>query len=156
MNNACIIAACAASKRNQNANRYTQYLSSDNSIYYRVNFRMYIHFNPITIVYPCEKGYLGSIYAPYETTFIRPAYIDGQTLWQQHTYSVNSKNAKPNIDTYIENNIERYTNSAMWRFTKQEIIDKYLDDIKKKYNVILDESSLDYSIQYVWEVESIE
>lgn len=154
MNSACLIAACASSSRNTNPDKYVTYTTFNYEWLYKVKFRMYIHFNPINVVRPIEDGYFGSIYAPIKTTFIDTVIVEPKTVAQEYGFFISSEKAKPNIDKYIEANIERFTGSSLWDIYKTETINKYIEDIKKKYNVIVDESSLDYSIQYIWEVQS--
>ena len=157
MNNACLIAACAAaSRRNQNPRLYTTYIDFKDNTYYKVNFRMYLHFNPIMIVCPEEEGYVGSYFAPVLTNFIKTVQLESKTIAQQHSFMINSKKCKNGIDKYIENNLESFTGSTIWNLYRNEIIDKYVTDINRKYNIELDKSSVDYSIQFVYEVDSVE
>ena len=117
---------------------------------------MYIHFNPIMVVCPEEESYLGSYFAPVLTNFIKTVQLEPKTVMQQHSFMINRKKCNGGIDKYIKNNLESFTGSTIWNLYSNEIIDKYLSDINRKYNIILTESSLDYSIQYIWEIDSME
>ena len=154
MNSACIIAACAASARaNQQKNNYKQYVTSkDCETYYKVNFRMYLHFNPITIVTPVEKVYLGSVFAPYEVTSIKPVKVPATTIAKARSFSVQAKKCVNGPDQYIKDNISRFESSEIWEAEKAKIEFEYLNDIEKRYNVILDRNSLDYSVQFCWDI----
>lgn len=156
MNSACLIAACAVSKRQQNPQYYNTYLDFRGNVYYGVNIRMYIHFNPITIVKPVEEAYYGSYFAPIPTTIIDTVKLEAKTLAKEHHFTVNSDKCKPTIEKYVESRLNDFIGSGIWELYKNEMIDMYITDINKKYNIDLDKSSLDYSIQYVWEVDCVD
>ena len=156
MNNACIIAACAVNSRNQKKahNMYAHYFDKDFEIYYHINFRMYLHFRPITVVAPTgETFYIGSYYAPVLMNEIKPITLEAQSIAKQHTFSLKASKCKNGPDKYIEEHIDDFTSSQIWGYAKEEIISMYLDKVNKKYNIDLDKSSLDYTTQYCWEVE---
>ena len=154
MNSACIIAACAASaRRQQESKNYSQYFTQDLELYYRVNFRMYVHFNSIKAIRPTEDVLIGSIYAPFKVTMIEPVTIEACSVAKQHSFSLRVSKCPKGPDAYIKENLNKYTSSGIWQIAKKEIIDKYKQDIKDKYNIILDDSYLSYSIQYCWEID---
>lgn len=157
MNSACIIAACAANSRNNPINRgpwmYTACIDNKLEIYYKINFRMYFHFNSIRVVRPVEEAYTGSVYAPVKTLFVQPVIVNARTIAKAYSFSVIASKCPNGPDKYVEDNLERFTNSAVWESAKEEIINEYLENIKQKYNIILDKNSLDYSIQYCWDVD---
>lgn len=156
MNNACLIAACTPHSCNNSINKgpwmYTNY---KDDFYYKVKFRMYMYFDSINIVMPIEEVYVGSVYAPIKETHIKPVKVESQILAREHVFTVNISKIDTSIDTYIKNNLHRFINSTIWSLYKDEMIAKYLKHVKDKYNVILDESSVEYSIQYCWEVDAI-
>lgn len=154
MNSACIIAACAAGARRRNEQKnYSQYFDSNLELYYKVNFRMYIHFNRVKAIRPTEDVYIGSIYAPFKAIMIEPVLIEACSVAKQHTFSLAASKCPNGPDKYIEENLEKYISSTIWKIDRDEIIEKYKQDIKNKYNIILDNSYLDYSVQYCWEIE---
>ncbi len=154
MNSACIIAACAASaRRQQESKNYSQYFTKDLELYYRVNFRMYVHFNSIKAIRPTEDVLIGSIYAPFKVTMIEPVTIEACSVAKQHSFSLRASKCPKGPDAYVKENLNKYTSSGIWQIAKKEIIDKYKQDIKDKYNIILDDSYLSYSIQYCWEID---
>lgn len=154
MNSACIIAACAANARaRQQKDNYKQYITNkDFEVYYKVNFRMYLHFNSITIVSPTEKAYLGSIFAPYEVTCVKPVKVPATTIAKARTFSVQAKKCVNGPDQYVKDNLSRFENSEIWESEKFKIESEYLNDIEKRYNIILDRSSLDYTVQFCWDI----
>jgi hypothetical protein len=155
MNSACIITACAAHRRtSQGHNNYAYYTTKDYELYYRVHFRMYLHFKPIDIVAPTgEDNYIGSIYAPVIQRELKRVHIDAQSIMYPWSFSVRADKCSNGIDDYIQEHISEYENSSIWELGKEEILNKYLDELKRKYNVILDKNSPDYTIQYCWEVD---
>jgi hypothetical protein len=115
---------------------------------------MYLHFKPIDIVAPTgEDNYIGSIYAPVIQRELKRVHIDAQSIMYPWSFSVRADKCSNGIDDYIQEHISEYENSSIWELGKEEILNKYLDEIKRKYNVILDKNSPDYTIQYCWEVD---
>ena len=155
MNSACIIAACAANARriNQQHQNYTQYLSRDFDLYYKINFRMYVHFRPIKIIKPEGDDYIGSVYAPFRATLMVPAQIEAKTVAKQRTFKVKANDCLNGPYKYVKDNLERYTSSDLWQLDKEDIINNYIEEVQKEHNIILDKSYLDYTIQHCWEVD---
>ena len=154
MNNACLITACAVASHNRNKvhNNYAHWVDRNFDIFYKVHFRMYLHFNSFDAIVPCENTvdiFTGIIsFAPLKRVHIAP-----QSLAKQYTFTLYDSKCPNGPDEYIKTNIEKYINSDIWEFSKNEIINTYVEDVKSKYNITLDKSALDYNIQYCWEVE---
>lgn len=156
MNSACIIAACAAAAhRNNNTQNPAQYVTNkDFDIYYKVAFRMYLHFNPIYVIAPVEKVFLGSVFAPYEELRIEPKQVPATTIAKERTFMINAKKCPKGPDAFVKENLEQFQASEIWASEKDSIINQYLSEIEERYNIKLDKeySHLDYSVQFCWEV----
>lgn len=165
MTSACVIAACAAggyiantynNQNEQNPAIYAAWSQQKGSIlYYRVNFRLYLHFNSINIVENTGDFYVGSVFAPIRTTLLNTVTVEPKTIARSHKFSIDINKCPEGISKYVESNIEKFTNSSVWQAYKEDIINKYLEDIQIKYNVILDKDALDYTTQYCWEIEYV-
>lgn len=151
MNSACIIAACAANARN-NSSAKPQNSCGHTEVYYKVEFRMYLHFNQITIVTPVEKVYLGSIYAPYQQLLVKPVKVPGQTIATVRTFYLAASKCKKGPDKYLEDRLEDFKKSPTWLSEKTALENEYLDYIKRTYNIELTRDSLDYYEQFCWEI----
>ena len=154
MNNAAIIAACTASRRN--SERYNKYFDKDFEFYYRVKLRKYYHFEPMTLVKVEDKLHskfcAGSIC--HSDVLIKPVQVEAKTVGIEKIFTVYSKNCPEGIDKYVEDNLDRYAESGIWYMSDREVIYTYIEELNKKYNIDLDKDSLKYTTQYCWEVES--
>ena len=161
MNSACLIAACAAANRHNHEQYYKQYVylnsNCDITVYYKVRFRKYFHFNPITLAVPenklCSLKYTHDYLLQYDIAF-KTITVEPKSIADELTFTISSFKCKNGVDNYIKEHIKDYENSELWELHKDRIINTYIDEIKKKYNVEIDKSYLDYNIQYCWEVES--
>lgn len=159
MNSACIIATCAASRHNREEH-YAQYAcldaTSDISVYYNVMVRKYFHFNSISITIPeidCLAVRCGDNISKCDT-FLKRVTLEPKTIAKQYSFCLPANKCKNGVDNYIKEHISEYENSTIWKLFDDEAINMYLDEVKRKYNIELDTSALDYNTQYCWEVES--
>jgi hypothetical protein len=158
MNSACIIAACAAGAHNRqkkNHNMYTQYFDKNFEIYYKVNFRMYLHFLPITYVKHTNEVYLGSIYAPYNQIALETVCTEPKSIAKQHSFTIRANKCPNGPEAYIKDNLEKFTSSDIWKQYKEELINVYLVEMQEKYNIIIDRTALDYTEQFCWNIECV-
>ena len=155
MNSACIIAACAANARRHNEQSTPkEYLTKKLEVYYKVRFRMYLHFNSITTIIPsAEEVFVGSIFAPVKVHELKTITIPASTIAREHIFSVAASKCPNGPDRYVEDNLERFKNSLVWSFYKHELTDKYKADVKDKFGVTLEDSAVDCTIQYCWEID---
>lgn len=157
MNNACLIAACAAaSRRNNKPKEYATWFTTDNfDLYYIVNFRMYFYFNSLKAVTPIKKPLTNPFggFIPESVTYIKPITIEGKTIAKSHSFPLKADKCKNGPKKYVEENLERYTTSSVWDSAKEEIIEMYLEEIKNTYGIILERNSISYTTQYCWNIE---
>lgn len=156
MNNACLIAATVTSRRNNKPKEYATYFTTDNfDLYYRVNFRMYFHFNSLKAVTPIKEPLTNPSggFIPESVTYIKPLIIEGRTIAKSHSFPLKADKCKDGPDKYVEANLERYTTSSVWDNAKEEIIEMYLEGIKDTYGITLERNSISYTTQYCWEIE---
>lgn len=157
MNNACLSAAAAVTaRRNSGYNMYAHYFDRDFNIYYIFKIRKYYHFEPMMLAKTTyEPCYMGSIYAPFCQSEVQltPIKVDAKSIAVEHTFTVYEKNCPNGIDNYIEDNLERLTNSGIWFDSDRQALDLYVTELNKRYNIDLDPKSLTYTNQYCWEVE---
>jgi hypothetical protein len=159
MNSACIIAACAANGRatttKQSHNNYAHYFTKDFELYYVIKLRKYYHFEPMTLVTPEESPcYIGSIYAPVKLdVMLKPVFLDAKTIAIEHQFSIRADKCVGGVDDFVKNNLERLTTSGVWYDSDDQVLNKYISEINRKYNIDLDRSSLKYTNQFCWEIE---
>jgi hypothetical protein len=155
MNSACIIAACAANARRNNDkghNMYAHYFTKDYEFYYKVHFRMYLHFMPVSFVKYDKEVYLGSIFAPYKQFALETATTEPRSIAKQWTFSIKASKCPKGPDKYVKDNLEQFTSSDVWKYSKEELIEEYVTEMQNKYNILIDKSALDYTVQYCWNV----
>lgn len=158
MNSACIIAACAANARaaqkKKDLKLYAHYFDKDFEIYYKIKFRMYLHFNPIEAIKPSEQEYLfGSVYAPFKAKTLQKVSIPPMSLAKEHIFLIHESRCPSGPDKFVKDNTKRFEETSIWKAAKEELTKKYIDDVTEKYGVTLDNSYLNYSVQYCWEVD---
>lgn len=162
MNSACIVAACAVNGRlsaeqKRKESMYSQYFTKDWELYYRIKLRKYYHFEPMTLVkYNYEPCYVGSIYAPVlqSEVQLKPVNIEAKSIAIEHCFSIRADKCTGGVDNCIEDNLEKFTTSSVWFDSDRQVFDLYITELNKKYNIDLDSSSLKYTNQFCWEVES--
>lgn len=137
-------------KRNKNPEFYVSYFTKDFDIYYQVAVRKYYHFEPLNLIKPIGEFYTGSIYAPYKSLFIEPVQIPGDTVVVEHKFSILASKCPNGIDKYMEENIDRYTQSTVWNGSDRKAINMYLNRLANTYNVNLEADCLDYSNAFYW------
>ena len=160
MNSACLIAACAVNSRRNNEYKYKKYIDKELNLYYIVKYRMYLHFNSIEAIIldkinsnlsPRLDGFI-----PQGCSLTKRVKIEPRTICKQYTFSVDSKKCYTGIDDYIKDNKSKFEDSSIWDMYKYELINMYKKWVEDKYNVVLDDSYLDYNIQFCYEIESVE
>lgn len=127
----------------------------DDEMYFVFHIRKYYHFDSISVVSAkYEPCYMGSVYAPILQSLVQltPTVVEPKTIALQHMFSVSSHKCKNGIDNYIKDNLNRYIESSIWDDSDKEVIDKYVTDINRKYNIDLDVNSVKFTNQYCWEV----
>ena len=160
MNNACLIAACAAGSRlksEQNC-RYKKYFNNVFDFYYKVKIKKTYNFESITLVTPVPDGpyYVGSIYAPAQLdALIRPVQVEKKSTAIVCTFPVLESQCTNGVDNYIKDNLERFASSSIWAVSDEQIVMNYVKELNNTYNIDLDPKSLTYDIQYSWEVDSL-
>ena len=157
MNAACLIAACAVNARRRKPEHYNVYFDKDFQFYYKVKLRKYYHFDNTTLVKAnYEPCYMGSIYAPFcqSEVQITPVQVAAKSIAVEKIFTVYSKNCPNGIDSYMEDNLDKYIESSIWYASDSEVLYTYIEALNNKYNIDLDKSSLKYTTQYCWEVES--
>ena len=155
MNSACIIAACAAHARNTTIKPVTQQLTEDLEIYFTVKFRYYLHFNQIKTVKPngAKMGiFNNSEYAVSDMSIICPVIIPATTLAEERQFTFRKSQCPKGPDAFIKEHLEEFTQSGIWLLSQDNLVYKYIDDVQKKYGILLDRSAVDFSTQFCWEV----
>lgn len=160
MNSACLIAACAVNSRRNNEHKYIKHIDKELNFYYGVKYRMYLHFNSVeAIILDKINSNLSPTFGdfiPQSCCLTKRITIEPKTICKQHTFSINSKKCPAGIDDYIKDNKSEFEDSSIWDIDKYELINMYKKWVEDKYNVILDDSYLDYNIQFCYEIESVE
>lgn len=161
MNSACIIAACAVNSRlsqeqKRREDMYTQYFTKDFDLYYNIRFRKYYHFERVTLVKPdYEPFYVGSIYAPVKyDVMLHTVEVEPKSIVVERQFTIRASKCTNGVDNYIKDNLEYFTTSGLWFDSDRQAIDLYVNELNKKYDIDLDSSSLKYTNQFCWEVES--
>jgi hypothetical protein len=151
---ACVIAACAsnANRKQPEQNCPSFHLSDNYELYYKVNFKMFIKFKSLTLVKPVGVKEVGSIYAPLKTIEVRPFKTSSTTFAKAHCFSLLASKCPKGPDKYVKENLEQFTSSTVWQLYRDEIISSYLKYLEQEYSVRLTKESLDYDIEYIWEV----
>lgn len=127
----------------------TMWTDFKGNFYYKVIVRQYIHFNPINIPIPIGEYYYGSIYAPYKQLDLKIVTIQSDTYMQQHSFTIKDYN----VENHFDKVKEQISNSDIFKLYESELVKRYLDEIKEKYNVVLDRNSVDYYTQLCFEVK---
>ena len=80
--------------------------------------------------------------------------MNAKTVAIEHSFSIYKEDCLDGIDNYIKDNLERLTTSSVWYGSDRQAIDMYATELNRKYNIDLDKSSLRYTNQYCWKVNS--
>jgi len=147
LNSACIIAACAANARqNRELVQQKHHCSLTNlpEVLYKIRLRMYIDFESIRLTVAVEDVC---------SAFFKSISIPSKSIAIEDLFTIGASKCPAGPDKYMEENLDIITSSIFWQRTKEEIIDKYLADIKNKHNIIVDKSYINYNIRYSWEID---
>ena len=81
--------------------------------------------------------------------------INSQTLWVSQHWLFHDEECQGNPANYVDENLEKYLSFGVWDHLKDDVIHKYLDGVKADYDIILDESKLNYTTKSAWVVDKI-
>ena len=79
--------------------------------------------------------------------------INSQTLWVSQHWLFHDEECQGSPANYVNENLEKYLLFSVWDYLKEDVIRKYLDGVKSDYDIILDESKLNYTTKVSWVVD---
>ena len=99
--NAALLAACAANIIRNNRNR-TKTINSTNT-YYKVIFKKYYHFEPMTLV--AKIDYPWFLDKHNGALAVKSVRVESKTLVVTHAFSIAANKCPNGIDNYIKENL---------------------------------------------------
>lgn len=126
---------------------------NDGKTYYCVSFRMYLHFDSLSIPVPSTDVYRGSIFAPVKLKGTKMITTAPHSIFASKSFRIDTNKVSQSIESYVINNIDTYREDHYWDMMRRLTISDYVEYLNKKYNIDLDPSSLSYSVQYCWSVD---
>ena len=78
--------------------------------------------------------------------------VDSKTLGKSYMFSFTLDTEKETVNTYIENNLERYLNSNIWQLVDQEAAQVYINEINKEYDLCIKPGQYSCSTSTHWAV----
>ena len=149
--NAALIAACATVAHRKKELPLGKAMR-ELPLYYKVRFRKYYYFDALTIVTPDHERLSGSVYAPIKTLMLKPVRLDAKTFAVEQNFPIAAAKCTNGVDSYVKDNFERFTADYRWRSCDEDIFNKYAKELMTKYGVQAAPGSLNYTVQYHWEV----
>lgn len=151
--NACLLAAAARAvvRNSRNDNASYGIVSRRSETYFNIRFRITLRFLPVRVVKLANELTLFS----GDLTRIKSiaTETDALTLCKQHVVQVPAKECPNGPNRFVQDNLDKFTSSTVFKDIKEELIQNYIDDMRKKYNIDLTEGDLDYTTHYFWEVD---
>lgn len=148
---AALVTACVNATRINNDKGYDPLTNLQPNSRVDVKVRVYVHFAPMTIVVPDGYSYRGCIFAPYRVEQVKLTTLKAKTMYTEHCFKISGKKVH-NINEYMRTRIKSDEMQQIWEFYLHEMIRKYRDEIRKKYNSIVSMDSFDYTIEFCSEV----
>ena len=93
-----------------------------------------------------------SEYAVSDMSIICPVIIPATTLAEERQFTFRKSQCPKGPDAFIKEHLEEFTQSGIWLLSQDNLVYKYIDDVQKKYGILLDKSAVDFSTQFCWEV----
>ena len=147
--NAAILAACATNiiKNNQVKTIHT---TGTGELYYKVILKKYYHFEPMTLV--AKINYPWFLDKHNGALAVKTIKVESKTLSVAHAFSIAASKCPNGVDSYIKENLTRFSNSAIWQVYDKQVINKYHTELMDKYDIDVEPSSFIFTSEYYWEV----
>jgi hypothetical protein len=81
--------------------------------------------------------------------------VNSQTLSVSLHWIFQDEECQGKPINYVNENLEKYLKFSVWDHLEEDVLNKYLDELRADYEVVLDKSSLRYETRTAWVVDRI-
>lgn len=127
---------------------------------YELSVRKYYYFESIIIVAPTKQGEVSARsfddkYIPASNVYIETVAIPAKIAVRTHCFRISDEDSSNGINKYLEENLNRYTDSSIWEVADAGVAKEYLDYVKRFYNVDLKPECKIMTTQFCTEVTPV-
>ena len=136
------VAAIAAANQNNKKEPTVEFYNPNKYRYINYNLVIYKYYN-----FPMTRLFIGEL---PNTKLIA---IPDKTLCKSYMFSFTLDIEKATLNQYLEENLERYLNSAIWQYIDEEVAKVYIDNINNEYDFCIKPGQYNCTTSIRWTVQ---